>query len=158
MKSIFLVLFLLLPVLPGLLFSQAYRGNDRAVARNENRSEIAESLNPGRLSINQDERLNELLSRHRRINEKMDGMPGYRIRIFSESGQNARPNANNVRAVFFNKYPDIETYLQWDAPNFKVYVGDFRSRSEALKTLREINRDYPYSFIVSDRINFPPLD
>jgi hypothetical protein len=158
MKLIYFVLFLLLPAFPGLLFSQSYSRNDRAVAVNENPSENTERLSPGRLNINQDERLNELLRRHVRINERTEGMPGYRIRIFSESGQNARPNANNIRAKFFNKYPEIETYLQWDAPNFKVYVGDFRTRSEALKTFRKIERDYPYSFIVSDRINFPPLD
>jgi hypothetical protein len=158
MKSIYFVLFLLLPAFPGLVLSQSYSRNDGAVAGNVNSSDNTERLNPGRLSINQDERLNELLMRHIRINEKMDGMPGYRIRIFSESGQNARPNANNARARFFNKFPEIETYLQWDAPNFKVYVGDFRTRSEALKTFKKIERDYPYSFIVSDRINFPPLD
>ena len=117
-----------------------------------------DSDNAGRLTVNQDERLNELVRRHISINKQEEGIPGYRIRIFSESGQLARPNATNVRARFFNKYPDIETYLVYDAPNFKVYVGDFRTRSEALKVQRKISRDYPYSFIISDRINFPPLD
>lgn len=113
---------------------------------------------PGKLNINQDVRLDELVLRHVLINKEREGMQGYRIRIFSESGQGARNRATTVRANFFNKYPEIETYLDYDPPNFKVYVGDFRNRSEALKMLRKISRDYPYSFIVSDRINFPPLD
>jgi hypothetical protein len=112
----------------------------------------------GRLVVNQDERINELINRHISINKQREGIPGYRIRIFSESGQGARPRATDARANFFNNYPDIETYLVYDAPNFKVYVGDFRTRSEALKTQRKISRDYPYSFIISDRINLPPLD
>lgn len=112
----------------------------------------------GTLNVNHDDRLDELVRRHMIINREKEGMQGYRIRIFSRSGQAARPNATEARAVFFNKYPEIETYLVYDAPNFKVYVGDFRTRSEALKMQRMISRDYPYSFIVSDRINFPPLD
>jgi hypothetical protein len=114
--------------------------------------------NPGRLIINQDERLDELVRRHIEINDKREGLQGYRIRIFSESGQRARSNAENESAKFFNKYPDIETYLDWNPPNFRVYVGDFRTRSEALKIQRKINRDYPNSFIVRSRINFPSLD
>ncbi len=119
---------------------------------------IIDGNNAGKLTVIQDERLNELVRRHISINKQEEGIPGYRIRIFSESGQLARTNATNVRARFFNNYPDIETYLVYDAPNFKVYVGDFRTRSEALKVQKKISRDYPYSFIISDRINFPPLD
>jgi hypothetical protein len=115
-------------------------------------------VNSGQLNINQDERLDELIRRHISINESRDGIPGYRIRIFSQSGQDARSRAQNVTARFFENYPDVNTYMVWDAPNWKVYVGDFRSRSEALKLQRKINRAYPYSFIISDRINLPPID
>jgi hypothetical protein len=138
----------LLLLYSSLLFSQSYTFSDS----------YKDGDNGGRLTVNQDERLNELVRRHISINKQEEGIQGYRIRIFSESGQLARPNATNVRAKFFNKYPDIETYLVYDAPNFKVYVGDFRTRSEALKIQKIINQDYPYSFIISDRINFPPLD
>jgi hypothetical protein len=112
----------------------------------------------GQLNINQDERLNELIRRHIVINENQQGIEGYRIRIFSESGQGARPRATDARARFFNRYPGIDPYLDYDPPNWKVYVGDFRTRSEALKMQKKISRDYPYSFIISSRINLPPLD
>ncbi|TVR73585.1 MAG: SPOR domain-containing protein [Marinilabiliales bacterium] len=112
----------------------------------------------GTLILNQDERIDELVSRHIRINSEIQGMQGYRIRIFSQSGRGARQNATTARAEFFNKYSDVETYLDYDPPNFRVYVGDFRTRSEALKLQRKIRQDYPYSFIVSSRINLPPLD
>jgi hypothetical protein len=142
MRSIFFIfLFILVP--SGMVLSQ---------------SSFAGNRSEGQLNINQDERLNDLIRRHVSINEKKEGIAGYRIRIFSESGQGARSRATDVRAKFFNNYPDIDTYLVYDAPNFKVYVGDFRTRSEALKMQRKINRAYPYSFIISDRINLPPID
>jgi hypothetical protein len=117
-----------------------------------------ETQSRGQLNINQDERLEELVRRHIHINENNNGIPGYRIRIFSQSGQDARSRAQNVTARFFESYPDVNTYMLWDPPNWKVYVGDFRTRSEALKLQRKINRAYPYSFIISDRINLPSID
>jgi hypothetical protein len=117
-----------------------------------------ETQSRGHLNINQDERLEELVRRHIHINENNNGIPGYRIRIFSQSGQDARSRAQNVTARFFESYPDVNTYMLWDPPNWKVYVGDFRTRSEALKLQRKINRAYPYSFIISDRINLPSID
>lgn len=141
-------LFLLFIIYPGIMFSQSYALNIAQQDQNDN----------GRLSVNQDERIEELVNRHIRINEKKEGIPGYRIRIFSESGQDARPKATEVRAKFFNLYPDIEAYVDYNPPTWRIYVGDFRSRSEALKVQKEISREYPNSFIISDRINFPSLD
>ncbi len=145
-----IVFFCFLPLLihAGTVAARPYSCNDTLSRFNHQE----------RLNVNQDERLDELVLRHIKINSKREGIQGYRIRIFSESGQSARPNATEIRAGFYDKYPDIETYLIYDAPNFKVYVGDFRTRSEALKMQRKISRDYPYSFIISDRINFPDLD
>lgn len=112
----------------------------------------------GEINIIQDARLEQLLKRHAEINRKSEGIQGFRIRIFSQSGQNARNNANDTSARFYDKYPGIKTHLDYDPPNFKVYVGDFRTRSQALKTLQKISSDYPHAFIVSTTIDFPPLD
>ncbi len=112
----------------------------------------------GEINVIQDARLEELLKRHAAINKESDGIPGFRIRIFSQSGQNARNNANDTSARFYDRYPEIKTHLDYDPPNFKVYVGDFRTRSEALKTLQKISSNYPHAFIVSATIDFPPLD
>jgi hypothetical protein len=146
MRSLYFV-FLFISITPGIL-SQSYSpvGGPERIDRE------------GKLNISQDERLNELIRRHISINEQKEGIEGYRIRIFSESGQGARPRATDARARFFNSYPDVDPYLDYDPPNWKVYVGDFRTRSEALKMRKKIERDYPNSFIINSRINLPPLD
>jgi hypothetical protein len=146
MRSIYFV-FLFMGITSGI-FSQSYSpvGGPERMNRE------------GALNISQDERLNELIRRHISINEQKDGIDGYRIRIFSESGQGARPRATDARARFFNRYPDVDPYLDYDPPNWKVYVGDFRTRSEALKMRKKIEREYPNSFIINSRINLPPLD
>ena len=63
----------------------------------------------------------------------LNGVPGYRIRIYSESGVGAKEEQQRVRANFLSLDPDVDAYYRYDEPYFKVYVGDCRTRSEALK-------------------------
>ena len=60
---------------------------------------------------------------------------------------------------FNSKHPKIEAYLMFQEPNYKVRVGDFRSRMDAQRFLHKITEDYPNAFIVKDNeINYPNLD
>jgi len=77
---------------------------------------------------------------------------GYRIQI--NFGQD-RNEANRVKGDFNTKYPGISTYMSYQQPYFKVNVGDFRSKLEAVKNLNLIRKNYPGAFIVSDKINPP---
>lgn len=118
-------------------------------------SPFQNNFKEGELRVIQDSRIDQLITKHIEANQKLSGVPGFRIRIFSQSGQVARQNANQVRAEFLKGYPDMHGYLTYDAPNFKVYIGDFRTRSEALKFHKRVSRDFPNAFIVTDRINLP---
>jgi hypothetical protein len=46
-------------------------------------------------------------------------------------------------------------HVKYISPNFRVRVGDFRTKNEALKLYREIKSNYPVAFIVADEIDFP---
>jgi len=78
---------------------------------------------------------------------------GYRIRIFFSNAQNAREASLSAQSRFENKYPEHRTYRTYVLPNFKVTVGDFRTKSDALKLLNEVKKDFPSSFIVKENIN-----
>ncbi|MCP4314102.1 MAG: SPOR domain-containing protein [Bacteroidetes bacterium] len=84
---------------------------------------------------------------------KVKGVPGYRIRIYSESGIGAREQQQRVRARFLSNFPDIDAYDGYDGVYFKVYVGDCRTRSEAIKLQDRINRKFPNSFPMEAYIN-----
>jgi hypothetical protein len=59
---------------------------------------------------------------------------------------------------FVAKYPAIGAYLQFKSPNYRVRVGDFRSRLEAQRFLNEVLVDYPNAFIVTDLISLPSIE
>ncbi|MDF1574980.1 MAG: SPOR domain-containing protein [Bacteroidales bacterium] len=81
------------------------------------------------------------------------GVPGYRIRIYSGSGVGAKEEQQRVRARFLSLYRGLDAYNRYDEPFFKVYIGDCRTRSEALKLNDRIKKDFPNPIIVSDYIN-----
>jgi len=97
---------------------------------------------------------NKLIAR----NMKSSGIPGYRIRIYSGSGIGAKKEQQQVRARFLSLYPDLDAYNRYDEPFFKVYVGDCRTRSEALKLNDRIRRNFPNPFIVPDIIHLGGSD
>jgi len=86
-------------------------------------------------------------------NREITGIPGYRIRIYSESGLGAREEQQRIRAKFLSYYAGVDAYNRYDEPFFKVYVGDCRTESEALKLRDLIADDFPNPIIVPDYIN-----
>lgn len=112
----------------------------------------------GEIVIFQDIRVDDLIYNHIEQNKRKGGVPGYRIRIFSDLGNVARDNSQNAKAKFIELFPEITPYREYDSPYFKVYVGDFRSRIDALADFKRIKRYFPSAFIVPDKINYPKLE
>lgn len=77
---------------------------------------------------------------------------GYRIRIYFSNAQNAREESMAAVVRFKEKYA-YPVYHSFVNPNFKVTVGDFRSKSEALGLLERVKRDFPSAFIVKENIS-----
>ena len=96
--------------------------------------------------------------KHLLQNKQTSGIPGYRIRIFSESGVGAKDRQKRVRAKFLSLYQDVDAYYSYDGLNFKVYVGDCRTRSEAARLYERIYDNFPNAIIVKENINIEGID
>jgi len=97
------------------------------------------------------------------FNQKMETnskrlISGYRVRIFSDSKQTARTESESIAARFTSTHPGVAAYRSYQNPFFKVTVGDFRTKSEAMQLLQQIKYEYPTAFIVKENINFPVVD
>ena len=79
-------------------------------------------------------------------------MPGYRVQIFYGS---QRTKATEIRTEVLKKFPDIPAYIIYQQPNFKVRMGDFKTRLEAMKLLDAIRHEYAQAFIVKDEVKLP---
>jgi len=147
-KKIFLGLALLAVAFAGALAQETETVKPQILtilAQNDGQS--------GQIEIIQPVQIENLLKLQIANNRMQKGIPGYRIRIFSQSGQTARQKAGEIRGNFMSSFPDIDAYMEYQAPNFQILVGDFRTRNEALRNMKKIEKQFPGAFIVSEIID-----
>jgi len=102
---------------------------------------------PGKINIVQPadiERLDSLKKMH------PTKPSGYRVQIFFGKREEAREK----KLEFIKKYPEIGAYISYLAPNFRLRVGDFRTKIACEEFKREISEDFPASYIVKDKVEF----
>jgi hypothetical protein len=88
--------------------------------------------------INQDPKFEQLLNEKRKINTSLTVNESYKIQIFNGNSENAKKTLNEFRQIF----KEIDATIVFNTPNYKVWVGNFRSRIEAEKTLADIKGQY----------------
>ena len=101
-----------------------------------------------------EEGLTELLDLNQAAWEKVKKVDGYRIQIVSLSGTNSKMMAEKMQTEFNQKFPKITSYVTYFEPNFRLRVGDFRTKLDAYRFYQEINAAYPGAFIIRDKIEY----
>lgn len=85
-------------------------------------------------------------------------LSGYRVRIFFDNKQSARAESEKTLKQFKELYPGVAAYHIYANPYFKVTVGDFRTKSEAMALLTRIKGAFPSAFVVKENIEYPVVD
>ena len=151
MKSTFIGLFLFLFSLSTFAQGPVYKSSADSV--------MEDSVRPlwQKINIHEDPRVDSLLTWHIAANKREGGTDGYRVEIFFSSGLGARKQSLDVKTDFLKEFPETGAYMTFQSPDFKVCVGDCRTKNEALKLRERIKKSYPNAFIVPDIIHFPKL-
>lgn len=76
---------------------------------------------------------------------------GFRVQIYNG---NDRKAANTAKLNFMKSHPGIRSYLVYNNPQFRVRVGDFKSRSEAVQVQKTLSSSFNPCMIVPDVINY----
>lgn len=82
-------------------------------------------------------------------------MPGYRVQLCFDSDKDL---IDGTRAQFVAEFPKIDTYVRFEAPNFNLMVGDFRTQKEAEELVEHIRGKYPLTIVHKEQINLPRID
>lgn len=107
----------------------------------------------GEVSVNQSYAVWAAFQRHI-AQAQFKELNGYRIRIYFSNAQNAREASMAAAQLFQSHFAGYNVYRQFVNPNFKVTVGDFRTKSEALAFLTAVRGDFPAAFIVRETIHY----
>ena len=116
---------------------------------------FSQETNQGKVDIVQDESIDKLMLKHLSITTENETIEGYRIQIHF-GGE--REKAKSIKTKFLQQFPEVAAYEVYQQPNFKVRVGDFRTRLNAQKFMNQIASSFPSAFIVSDDIHLPKLE
>lgn len=100
----------------------------------------------GSLVIHQGERITALMDTLKNVEIPL---PGYRIQV----SFGRKEEVNSIRTEFLQSYPEMGAYISWLQPNFRLRVGDFRTRLDAERFRKNILDDFPGSYIVRDHID-----
>ena len=117
------------------------------------------------ITIHQDSRLDSLMNKERYSNisetaagKRLVHSKGYRIQIFSGDDQRvSKAEAYEKEKELKNLLPQIDSYVSFTSPFWRLRVGNYRTTEEAHSMLRELKRLFPKwkeMYIVNERIEF----
>ena len=109
--------------------------------------------------VKKDPRLDVLSAKQAEINKRSKILAGngfkrgWRIQVANTQN---RDEANNVKAEMLRRFPDQKAYMLYQAPNFRVRVGNFSTQREAETLKKMISLLYPNKgiYVVSDLIEY----
>lgn len=105
------------------------------------------------VSIHTDERLNTVVNTKPTTTNKsgfVGRMKGFRVQIYSG---NDRTKANQAKMEFMKAFPGVRSYITYHTPQFKVRVGDFKTRQEAGELYHKTSAKFNPCMIVPDVVN-----
>ena len=98
----------------------------------------------GQISIEQDEKITDLIEIYKTSNESSDY---YRIQVGFGSYSKAQNLQNNVEQDF----PDLPSKIDFDSPTYRVRVGRFQHKLDAERKFKEVRKKYPDAMLLKPK-------
>ncbi|MDR7208093.1 SPOR domain-containing protein [Flavobacterium piscis] len=96
------------------------------------------------ITVKQDPKFEQLLNDKRKINASISTNDTYKIQIYSGKSDEAKKTLTSFKREFNN----IDGTIIFQTPNYKVIVGNFKTRIEAERNLEEIKKSYKSVFLL----------
>ena len=103
----------------------------------------------GVVTIDQDKEIDRLLE----FKKDLSTVNAFTIQIYSGSSGSARSEAQSTKNQVTSLYPEFSNYIEYEQPNYKIRVGNFRTRLEADRALMTVKKTYSNAFILQPKKN-----
>ena len=97
------------------------------------------------------DKIDDVIERIANRNKAKTTERGYRIQVFSG---NDRTEYEKARGFILQYFPNLETYVSYSQPTYKLKVGDFLSRTEAENYLSSLQSRFVAAKIIYDNVNY----
>jgi len=98
----------------------------------------------GTVDINQDKKITDLLDAKKKMNADDTNSDRYKIQIYSGAD---RAPAYAIKKDFNESFSNWSSIVMFEPPNFKTWIGNFRTRLEADRALRKVKKKFSNAFI-----------
>ena len=113
----------------------------------------------GSVVVHKDPRLDLLVNKQIEINEittrgSRRSAPGFRILVISSNNRN---KVTDAKTKIYRQFPELKAYMMYQAPFFRLKVGNFREREEAEIYLSDIQALFDSKvYVVPDTVEIRP--
>jgi hypothetical protein len=97
-----------------------------------------------KINIIQDPKFEMLLNEKRKINSSITVNDRYKVQIFYGINEEAK----KTLSAFKKEFRNLDGTIIYSNPNYKVWVGAFKTRIEAEKNYKEIQKKYPTALLI----------
>lgn len=99
----------------------------------------------GRIKIIEEKEITDLISQNE------EEIEGYRIQIFTGNA-NERAEAQRIKESVEENF-GVSAYVDYESPLFKVRVGDFSDKIEAIGLKNKLKQEYRNAYIVKTKLS-----
>ena len=162
MKRIFTLVIIVSSVMTGFSQEESWlsfpiRTNDSTAIDTSEKVTLNYDSQDGVVNIHKDDRIDKLKEFVRVGEDGIDGVliDGYRVMIYFDQD---KTKSEQQKAHFISLYDEHKAYVDYVAPNYRVRVGNFRTKLEAEKLKQEILPMFPTAIVVQDKIQLPVIE
>ncbi|MCK0122962.1 SPOR domain-containing protein [Gelidibacter sp. F2691] len=98
----------------------------------------------GTVSVDQPKDIDKLLE----FKKDLRSMEAFRIQVYNGS----RGGAESAKSQATSLFPEWSNSIEYEQPNYKIWVGNFRTRLEADRALMTVKKSYANAFILLPKI------
>lgn len=101
----------------------------------------------GSIKINEDGLIPDIMERFVEKNKAQSTLKGWRVQILSTRD---RAEMDKTLKTFKYLYPNLVTIFRHEKPYYKILVGAFMTRLEAVRLKYILQRDYDHLYLAED--------
>lgn len=98
----------------------------------------------GKTNVSVDPKIDQLLKEKRKLNTGLFLNEGYKIQIFYGNSEESKKKLQE----FKKEFKDLDGTIIFNSPNYKVWIGNFKTRIEVERAMVDIKKKYPTALII----------
>ena len=102
----------------------------------------------GKTNVSVDPKIDQLLKEKRKLNTGLFLNEAYKIQIFYGNSEESKKKLQE----FKREFKDLDGTIIFNSPNYKVWVGNFKTRIEVERAMVDIKKKYPTALIIKPTI------